>query len=647
MPRFVGFCGVLAVCGTPVGARAFDFFGLFGGPETAEPSAQTLAYDVKFSGFDDSRIERDLKDVSNAWRLRRDPPSSGVGLARRVEADIPKIAEALWANGYYDASVRAVLADVTIAPDGAGSAQAAAAAEGYRNRALASVRYEVTLGPLFHLRHVVVYDAQTRAPIDPSLFPQGALSPAPDAPARVASLATLQIEWIDDLRAKSFPLAKIVDTKPVIFHNENVVDVAVTIDPGPRAGIGKVSTSGSPGVDPAVIRSFIYLEEGEPYNPKRLADTRKSIASIEAIGGVKIEEATHLDANGNLPLMIETSERKRHAIGASAMFSNVDGPSARISWVDRNLFGGAERLRLDAQAGLAPFGGGASFRSLSALRWSDMVGRVGASFIKPALWGTRNDLLVDVAGIREKTDYYDATYGTGAIAVRHRFSENFFAQAGVMAEGGRTTDVWGHHTYTLLGFPLSVSYDSTDNTLAPTRGIRATARMTPYVKALPHGVGMLETKGQISGYYAIDEDARYILAGRLAAGSIIGPDIQTIPASHRLFAGGGGSVRGYRYRSLSPYNGLGFPTGGRSLLEASAEARIKITDTIGIVPFIDAGGAFSSPYPDFRSRIRMGAGLGLRYYTPIGPIRLDVATPLNPRPGDSRVAVYVGIGESF
>jgi translocation and assembly module TamA len=129
-------------------------------------------------------------------------------------------------------------------------------------------------------------------------------------------------------------------------------------------------------------------------------------------------------------------------------------------------------------------------------------------------------------------------------------------------------------------------------------------------------------------------------------GSIVGAELDEIPANRRFYAGGGGSVRGYRYRTLGP-TFLGEPIGGRSLLEASLEARIKITNTIGIVPFVDAGTAFESSFPDFDEDIRVAAGLGLRYYTSIGPIRLDVAIPVNPGPGDPSYAIYVGIGQAF
>jgi translocation and assembly module TamA len=145
----------------------------------------------------------------------------------------------------------------------------------------------------------------------------------------------------------------------------------------------------------------------------------------------------------------------------------------------------------------------------------------------------------------------------------------------------------------------------------------------------------------------LDDEARFVLAGRVAVGSVSGAGLGEIPASHRFYAGGGGSVRGYRYRSLSPLGPTGEVIGGRSLFEAALETRIKITDTLGLVPFLDMGGAFESSYPDFSEDLRYAAGLGLRYYTAVGPIRLDVATPLNPRDGDKSWALYIGIGQAF
>lgn len=213
-------------------------------------------------------------------------------------------------------------------------------------------------------------------------------------------------------------------------------------------------------------------------------------------------------------------------------------------------------------------------------------------------------------------------------------------------ERSSSSDALGRVDATLIGLTAGVRYDSTDNLLDPKKGMRLTGTVTGYPTALGSSVGLIEAKAVGSAYYSLDEDSRYVLAGRLGLGTIGGADLGDIPSGHRFFAGGGGSVRGYTYRTVSPM-AFGSIIGGRSLFEASAEARIKITDTIGIVPFVDVGGAFSSSLPDFKEFVAVGAGLGLRYLTPIGPIRLDVATPVNKRSGDRPVAVYVSIGQAF
>ena len=292
-------------------ASAFDFFGLLGSEEDAPPpSPETLPYKLEITGVDDDKaLAQNLKDASNVWRLRLQAPASGAGLTRRVVGDFPNLANALWASGYFDAQVEATVAGVEIYPDGRGIDAASSAAEEFRNKAPVPVTINIDPGPLFHLRHVVVFDARTMAPIDPTLFSKKAFERAPEAPARAAALRAMQAEWVDELRQRSYPLAKIIKTEPVVQHREQALDVAVTIDPGPRAGIGEIHLSGKHGpsqgtgvlpdapigVPDDVIRSFIYLEEGEDYSPKKLADTRKSISRIEAIGSVKVEDGEPLE----------------------------------------------------------------------------------------------------------------------------------------------------------------------------------------------------------------------------------------------------------------------------------------------------------------------------------------------------------------
>jgi translocation and assembly module TamA len=640
------FC-IILVClaGAPAPAYADWFFGLFGGEEQPPaPGPQILPYRVEFDAGDSTLAEK-LRDASDLYRLRTAAPENGDALARRVAADLPRLLDALWAEGYYNATLRAVVADQPIGLTGEGQDRAGAAADRMRGQSLVPIRIEAAPGPQFKLRAVSLIDARTRGPFSPGLLDLNDLRVHPGDPARAGIISGFGSQSVDVLRGKSYPLAKTVATEPVVRHNENIVDVAVTIDPGPKGGIGPVSIRGEETVDPAVLRSFVYLEDGESYSPQKLAALRKSLGNVEIVGSVRILEADKLDKNGNLPLDVVIGERKRHLVSLSAQYSTVDGPSGRVAWTDRNLFGGGERLRLESTVGYATNLNGKTVSS--RLDSNRLIGRIGGSFIKPGLWGTRNDLLIDAFAVREITDYYISNFVNVTGAIRHRFNDSFSIQGGLEYERGRSTDILGKIDYTLVGIPLSLRYDDTDNLLDPTRGYSVVASGGVYPQALGSTIDLYQSKVQVSAYHAFDNDARYVIAGRLGFGSLGGSPLTSIPDNRRFFAGGGGSVRGFAYRSLSPLGPGNVPIGGRSLVEGSLEARIKVTETIGVVPFVDAGSAFTQSYPDFNSSLRYAAGLGLRYYTGFGPIRLDVAMPLNRRKGEAAAAIYIGIGQAF
>jgi translocation and assembly module TamA len=627
-------------------AIALDLFGWLRGDDNAPPppNPDTLPYALDLVVTTQERdLLQILKDASNLQRLQGDPPPDATSLVRRAEADLPRLIDALWGAGYYNARVSINVAGVPVTLQTELPDAAVQAAAGYRSRSLVPVQVIADPGQRFVLRDIAVRDARTGRPFSPDELPSRLMEPGD--PARSADILAAEARIIDHFRAQSRPFAKTLQREPVVFHPLQAVDVGLAIDPGPRAGIGPITIQGADNVDPAVVRSFIYTDPGEPYSPAKLASMRKSISSIEALSSVRIREAETLDANGNLPLFVDITERRPRIIGASIQYSTMDGPALRAYWAHRNLFGGAERLRLEGNLFYLTENGGQPDRDEDP-KWEDVGGRFRASFLKPALWGTRNDLLIDAIAERDRTEGYTSRLIGASAGIRHRFSDKFSLQGGIEFERGQTSDILSQIDYRLVGLPVSLSYDSTDNLLDPTRGLRLVASLTPYPDFLGSSVNMTVARGTASAYYSLDEDARYVLAGRLGLGSIVGADLEDIPANRRFFAGGGGSVRGFGYRSLSP-TFLDEPIGGRSLLEASLEARVKITDTIGIVPFIDAGTAFASSYPDFDERIRVAAGLGLRYYTGIGPIRLDVATPLSRERGDRSIAIYVGIGQAF
>ena len=642
---------IVLSCGVGVSsAQAFDFFGLFGSgdePPAAE-SVDAIVYDVEFEGVEDSDLERSLQDASLLYRLRDDPPPDAESVLRRAEADLSRITEALWAFGYYDGQVSILVDGAPVAEnEPVGAAQRL---ERYRRRAQVPVRIVVAPGELFTIGAADVVEAGTGAPVDPAALPPRVTRLEVGDPARTSDLLAAQARIVDHFRSRGHPFVEVRPRDPVVDHRSKTLRIAFEVAPGPLAGIGPVTVSGAEGVDPAVIRSFIYTEPGEPYSPRVLTDIRRSVGRIEALGSVRVREAEALDRFGNLPLSVEVTERPPRLFGFGLRYSTSDGPGARVYWAHRNLFGGAERLRLEADLfyldrdrPIDPVTG----KRDKGWDWSDLGGRFTASFLKPALWGTRNDLLLDAFATRDATDSYTSRAAGATAAIRHRFSDTFSIQGGFEFERGQTSDVLGQINYTLVGLPISLTYDSTDNLLDPSEGFRVTGSVVPYPAVLGSDPGFFLVRGTASTYYALDEANRYILAGRVGFGSISGADLDEIPANRRFFAGGGGSVRGYEYRTLSPLGPLDEPIGGRSLLEGSIEARIKVTDVIGIVPFVDAGTAFESSIPDFDETIRVSAGVGLRYYTGIGPIRADVAFPLNRRRGDDSWALYISLGQAF
>ncbi len=631
-------------------AAALDILGLFGfGDKTPEPSPTSFPFTVTTeAGGAPSAVGRAIQNASTLYGLRGEALPAAETLVRIALADLPKMTDALWGLGYYEAEVAVTVAGQPLALGRGSEAAAIRAAQALRGKTPVPVVLSADPGPQFVLRRVDVTDPQGRS------FPATELSSrviglAAGSPASSGAVTAAQSRIVDHFRERGHPFAKVTRLSPVVDHPARAMDVTLVVSPGPIAGIGAIGLSGLETVDEAPVRSFIYTEPGDPYAPSRLAALRKSVARVSALASVRVREADYLDANGHVPIFVEVTERKPRTIGAAALFSTRDGPELRGYWMHRNLFGGAESLRLEGSLFYAATDYGTQSRSLNEFTIADLGGRFTAAFVKPGLGGTRNDFLANAIAARERALSYTARYAGGDVQLRHRFSDSASIQGGVRFERGQVEDILGRVNYTLVGLPVSAIYDSTNRPLDPTSGIRATATVTPYPSALGSTVAMTVGRATLSAYWAVDEDARIVLAGRIGAGSIAGPTLTEIPANHRFYAGGGNSVRGYAYQSLAPlYRGV--PVGGRSLLEGSLEARIKVTDDIGIVPFVDAGNAFARRLPDLSegSNLKVGVGLGLRYYTPIGPIRLDVATPLDRDvPRTRPVAVYIGIGQAF
>jgi translocation and assembly module TamA len=203
-------------------------------------------------------------------------------------------------------------------------------------------------------------------------------------------------------------------------------------------------------------------------------------------------------------------------------------------------------------------------------------------------------------------------------------------------------------TYFIGALPLRGAYDGSDDLLDPKRGFRVSLRVSPEISS-QNGTRSSYVRTQFDASYYHPTGSRVILAGRVRLGSIPGTDVASIAPSRRFYAGGGASVRGFAYQAVGPRDALGNPSGGRSLSEFSLEARVKtglLGGLVSVVPFIDAGTVGTTASPTVNGA-KIGVGIGMRYQTSFGPIRFDLGTPVNPAKGDSRIGVYISLGQAF
>jgi len=438
------------------------------------------------------------------------------------------------------------------------------------------------------------------------------------------------------LKSEGRPFAKLTERRVVADHSKNTVDVVLAAEGGPVAPIGDVGVTGEERVKPEFIQRYSRLQKGEAYSPEALRKAGERLRALGVFSSVTIHEGDALASDGTLPMTIEVSEGKRRYLGVGAQYSTIDGFGVNGYWGHRNLFGGAESLRIE----------GAVSRLGEASDVGDLDYSAGILFTKPGFIHPSATLKAGIVAKTENPDAYNAKLVTASLGLSYELTDQDTISAAGEVSFENDDDAFGNNNYLTFTVPITYDRDARDDKFNPTGGYHATLSAKPGYEFMNVTV-YSAFEGSISGYLGLGAEDGIVLAGKVAAGTLIGGDgVQDIPATQRFFAGGGGSVRGYGYQEISPYNENGDATGGRSYVTSSFEARIKITDTIGIVPFIDIGTVSDSITPDF-SDIRAGAGAGIRYATPFGPLRLDFAVPLNKYDGGTDYGIYAGIGQSF
>ena len=592
--------GVLLVAMTVLGFLA-QIVGQ-NGARAAEPSGVT--YSVAIEGTKDKGLKSALEKNSNLVSLKDKPPPSMVALQRRAEGDLPRLQRVMRSRGYHTGT-----AGIEI------------------DRGKKPIRVTVTVksGPLFKLgSYTVVFTRPAPAGIKTDAQSLGLTA---GKTAAAASILEAENTLRAALAARGHPLAKVVKRDAVADMRTAKLNVTLTVDPGAPARFGKITVSGLSRVEERYVRNRFAWKQGDRYDPRLVVEARKALIDSRLFSLVKITQATALDATGELPIAVELKEAKHRSLGVGARFSTSEGLGGEAFWEHRNLFGAGEVLRGELKGSFIGYGAAARFRRPDFLRRDQALG-LSAEFRD------------------ERTEAYTGRFIEAGPSIRRQLDRFHAAIVGLSVEYSTITENGFTDVNYLLGVPMTLERDSTNDRLDPATGDRVTLKVTPYAD-LGGGRPFVVARASGSIYRPLTKDRRIIAAFRAAYGTVWGNRLRAIPANKRLYSGGGGSNRGYGYQMAGPIDLDGDPLGGRSMVEVGGELRIRVGKRFGIVPFIEGGRAYRGMTPDFSKRFLWSAGIGVRYYTEFGPLRADFAVPLNRRSVDGRFQFYISIGQAF
>ncbi len=579
----------------------------------ADARPDGVPYAVEITGATNG-VERLMRESSQLMSLRSRLPATQRALTRRIEEDVDRFRAVLESEGYY-----------------AGQVERAVETQGDNTL----VKISITQGERYRTGDIrFVFDepeSVSDADILTSNDYQSPLQDLAGKPARAEDVIAAENAGIDHLQNAGFPFAERGDRQVDVDHEKKIVNVTLPVTLGPFVDFGSAHFSGLETVNEPYLQRLVPWKKGKVFNAGQLEDYRRTLVTSGLFTSVRVESGDESDAVAAeaLDVNVALTEAAHRSIGAGAKYGRDRGFGGSVFWEHRNLFGEAEKLRL-------------------SLDGTQLDQTATADFRKPNFLSLNQTLVLGTEVRHADTEAFREWSGNISGALERELGEHWTVSAGATLEIASLTEDNITRTSYLAGLPLSAIYDTSNDVLDPTHGWKMSVGVTPYAGSFDGSVAFVKSEVEGDVYVPLDGRRRYVLAGRLAVGSLAGSATDQVPANRRFYAGGGGSIRGFGYQLVGPLDADNEPTGGRSVIEASVEARLRVSDSIGIVPFLDAGLLSLSAFPGDGGQLRTAAGIGGRYYTAVGPLRLDVAIPLNRRPGiDKSFQFYISFGQAF
>lgn len=589
-----------------------------------------IAYRVKVNGLDEAEraSDRNLDALFREFSALRDGDGKAANYAMisaRLREDAKLLQRILASEGWHDARVttRIDRPERESSPNGAQNG----------DRGLTAV-LDVVPGQRYTFAEIRI-DA---APTEPPALIRDNLALQPGEPIVADRVQGAEAQVAVALPQNGYPFAEVGQRDILLDRatDDGVYTLPVTV--GPRARYGDFATQGDLAFDAKHASVLARFKRGELYDSRRVDDLRQALVATGLFSTVSVEPQRTgeiaPDGAEYVTVMVNQDAGPPRTIAGTAGYGTGEGFRLEGTWTHRNLFRPEGALIAHGIAGTQEQGAGITFRRSNA---------------------GKRDRTFELTAEALHSDYDAYNAYTGRLAARvSRDSTPLWQKRMTYAYGLEllgtaekdydfTRAERNRRTFYIAALIGQLGYDRTDDLLNPSKGYRLTALVQPE-GSLGGGFNpYVRARLDASGYFPVADNI--VLAGRMRLGTIQGASRFDIAPSRRLYSGGGGSVRGFGYQKLGPLDPNGDPIGGRSLNEAAGEVRYRFGN-YGVVAFLDVGQSYAASLPRF-SDLRYGVGLGGRLYTNFGPMRVDVATPLNRRKGEARLNIYVSIGQAF
>lgn len=599
-------------------AASSPFSGLFSRGDPVANAPVDLQFRVTTG---DTDLERRLRNTSRITGALVEGRYTGQDVLAAARADYSRLLGLLYDEGFYDAVI-----DIRL--DGV---EAAGIAPLDAPQIVRQVVVTVDPGQAFRYSRADIAPVARGTEL-PEDYRLGEI-------ARTSDMRTAARAGVSGWRDQGHAKAEVAATEIIADHEVHRVESSIALAPGPLVRFGQLRATGNERLSTRRLYKIAGFPEGARFDPETLEEVRRRLRRTGVFSSINLEEAETLGPGNTLDVNLTVLEQRPRRIGAGFEISSTDGALISGYWMHRNLLGGAERLRVDAEA--KDLGSGTSGRDY----------RLGVRIDRPATIAPDITASVEARAERLREEDYDLDLGVFGFGLTWLPSERLTGQTTLEYRRSRVRDDTGTTNFEILALPTSVTWDRRDEPTDAKRGTWLTATATPFTGLNDEAGSGLRFVGEGRAYRSFGEDDRFTLAGRARAGTIWGPDIEETPRDFLFYSGGGGSVRGQPYESLGVRviegpDGVTVKTGGMSVANLTAEARVQVRPRIGVVAFADAGRVWADSSFDGETDWHAGAGLGVRYDTPIGPLRLDVAGPVGGDTGEG-VQLYLGLGQAF